>query len=212
MVNLGRAWRRTFWNVYDNLGMLILANTIWLVLAFTIVLKPAASMAIFYMAYLIASDRPARIKDFFIGFKKYLLKSTLIAFTLCIIWLLLIYNIKFYLQHLGITGVILAGISFWLFVFTGMGSIYIYPLLCRGKNIRYTYILVIDNFKTSLILSFYLLILILFEIIVPILGTSTLAIFMQNAFMEIERRYNPDLELKEPRRRFRELLRPWESA
>lgn len=212
MVNLGRAWRRTFWNLYDNLGMLILANTIWLLPALTIVLKPAASMAMFYIAYLIVSDRPAGIKDFFIGFKKYFLKSTVISFTLCIIWLLLIYNIKFYLQHLGITGVILAGISFWLFIFITIGSIYIYPLLCRGKNIRYSYILVIDNFKTSLILSFYLLILILFEIIVPILGTSILAIFMQNAFMEVERRYNSHLEPKEPRRRFRELLRPWESA
>lgn len=210
--SLSRAWRRTFWHVYDNLGLLLIANTVWLVLAFTIVLKPAASMAMFYTAYLIVNNRSVRIKHFFIGLRKYFIKSTFNIFTLCAIWLLLIFNIKFYLGHFGIIGTILAGISFWLLIFSLMSLLYIYPLLCRGKNIKYSFILVIDNFKASSLLLFYSLILMVLELLAPILGIGILAIFIQNAFLEIEKQYNPRLEITEPKRRFREILKPWEFS
>lgn len=214
--SLGRAWRRTFWHVYDNLGLLILTNTLWLIFAFTIILKPAASMALFHVAYLIIKDRPVKISDFFAAFKRYFLKISFLIFILCIIWLFLLFNIKFYLQHFGLIGLILSGITFWLLLFSLLGLVYIYPLLCRGhgiwRTVRYSYVLTIDNLRITLFLFFYLLILVFLEILIPILGVAVLTVFMQNAFLEIERRYNPSIEIPEPMRRVGELLRPWKFS
>lgn len=214
--SLGRAWHRTFWHIYDNLGLLILTNILWLILAFTIILKPAASMALFHVAYLVINDKPVRAWDFFNGFKKYFLRVTLLIFLLCIVWLFLLFNIRFYLNRFGIIGIILSGINFWFFLFSLLGLIYIYPLLCRGhgiwKTVRYSYILALDNLKITIILFFYLLILVLCEIVVPILGMAILTVFMQNAFLEVERRYNPSVEIKQPKKSIKELLRPWEFS
>lgn len=210
--NLRRAWRRTFWHVYDNIALLILANCLWLGLSVTIILIPAATIAIFHIAHEITHNRPAKIKNFFTAMRKYFLKITLIALILCVFWFSVSFNIKFYLQH----WTVLAGVTFWLYIFSLLGLIYICPLLCRGfgtvKSIKYSYVFVIDNLRISLLLTFYLLLLICLEILLPILGLGVLAVFASNAFLEIEKRYNPELEINEPKRTLTELLRPWEFS
>lgn len=214
--NLGRAWRRTFWQVYDNLGLIIAANILWLILAFTILLIPAATASMFYVAYLIVHERSVSIKTFFIGLPKYFLKSTFLLLIICAVFLLLIFNMLFYLQHFGITGIILAGISFWLCVFSATAFLYIYPLLSRDKSLwkilRYSYILVLDNPKVTLQLFICLVILLFLEVILPIIAIGVLAVFLQNSFLEIMSRYNPDIEIAEPHRKFRELWRIWDFS
>lgn len=206
--NLNRAWRRTFWQVYDNLGLIVLVSLLWLILSFTVILLPVATSSIFYIAYLITQDKPVHIKDFFSCMPRYFLKSTAIIFSF---WLL-IFNIKFYAQHLGILGLILSGISFWLFIFSVIALIYIFPLITWGKKVWYAYILIFANLKLTLQLLIYLIFSLFLEIILPILGIGILAVFLQNSFLEIISQYNPDMEITEPHRRFRELLQTWDFS
>lgn len=212
--NLSRAWRRTFWHVYDNLGFVLLVNILWLLFSLTIIFLPSATISLFYMAYLIVHDRPVRIKYFFIYIVKYFLKSTSLILLLCIVCLLLVFNMIFYLKHFRILGIILAGISFWLCFFSAMAFLYILPLLCRRKGILKTlwhsYLLVLDNFKMSLILFITSLILLCLEIVIPIIGIAIMAVFIQNAFLEIEARYNQEIEIAVPKRRLKELFKMWE--
>lgn len=214
--NFNRAWRRTFWQVYDNLGLLILSSLLWLVFSFTILLLPIATAAIFYIAYLIALDKPVNIKNYFLCAPKYFFRSALIIFSMCAVFLALAFNMKFYIKHFGILGLILSGITFWLFLFSVMALIYIFPLITRDKHIwetlRYSYILVFDNFKITLQLLIYLVFFLFLEIILPIIGIGLLAVFFQNSFLEIISRYNPDMEITEPRRKFRELWRVWDFS
>lgn len=214
-VNIRRAWRRTFWYVYDNLGLLLAINILWLLFSITIIFFPVATAGLFYVAYLIIQERPVKVKDFFISFNKYFLKSTFLVFFLFTLYFVFIFNIVFYLKRLGILGLVLSGISFWLLLFTKFASIYIFPLLCRNKRtkdaIKYSYILLFDNFKITLITFFYLLILFFVELLLPIMGMGIISVFIQNVFLEIEKRYNPKLEISEPERKFRELFKIWES-
>lgn len=211
--NLSRAWRRTFWHVYDNLGLLIAINILWLLCSITVIGLPAATTALFYIAYLIVLDKSVKFNNFFVFLLKYFFISTFITLILCIGYLFLLFNIRFYLHHFGIIGAIFGGTSFWLFIFFLLILIYIFPLMCRYNNflriLKYCFILTMDNLKTTLILFFTTIVFLGLEIIIPIISLAILAIFIQNAFLEIESRYNSEIEIKEPRRNFREIWKMW---
>lgn len=211
--NLGRAWRRTFWQVYDNLGLFLLVNTLWFLLSITIIGLPTATSALFHVAYLVSLDRPLKLKDFFIFLRKKIFISTFITILLCVTYLFLLFNIRFYLRHFGIIGVTLSGISFWLLIILLMTSTYVFPLQCRYSNYRkilkYSFILTLDNLKTTFILFITTGIFLCLEIVLPIISIAILAVFTQNAFLEIESMYNSNLTIIEPRRNFRELWKIW---
>lgn len=221
--NLSRAWRMTFWHVYDNLGLLLLANILWLFFLIiplffpiTLLLFPTATASLFYISHLIVADKPVKLKCFFSYMIKHFVKNTVLIFMLCTIYFFLIFNIKFYLHHFGVLGVILGGISAWLLILLLMALVYTFPLLCKYNNLwkilKYSFILTLDNFKTTFILFITTLILLCLEIAMPIIVMSVLAIFIQNAFLEIESRYNTDLIIKESRRSFREIWKMWDFS
>lgn len=214
--NLTRAWHRTFWHVYDNLGLVLIVNILWLLFSITILFLPVATFSLFYIAYLIVHDKPVKAKYYFISLLKDFLKSTSLIFFICILFLVFIFNMIFYLKRFGMLGIILAGIIFWLCFFSAIACVYVFPFLCRQKGglkiLYYSYLLVLDNFKISLIIFFTCLILILIEILLPIIGMGILAIFIQNAFLEVETRYKPEIEIAIPKRKFRELVKMWEFS
>lgn len=214
--SLGRAWRKSFWAFYDHLGLMVILSLIWLCAAFTVFLIPAVTSALYHVAYLIIRDKQVKLKDFFYIMPKYIIKSTFLTLTFAIFILLLLLNIKFYLSHLGTVGIILAGISFWFFLFLLLMGIYIFPLLCinkgYNKSIQYSLLLVLNNIGFSLRTALFIIILLGLEIILPIIGIGILAIFNQEAFLELQALYDQDIKITEPKRTFKELLRPWELS
>lgn len=214
--SLGRAWRRTFWAIYDHLGLMVILSLIWLISIFTIFLVPATTAALYHIGYLISHDKKVQLKDFFYNIPKYYIKSTFIILAFLLFSLLLLLNIRFYLSHLGIFGIILAGISFWILLLIPLIGIYVFPLLCMGKGLkgclRYSSLLLLNNIKFSLGFAFFIIILLLLEIFLPIIGIGFLAVFSQEAFLELQAQYNRDIIITEPRRSLKELLRPWEFS
>lgn len=214
--SIGRAWRRTFWVTYDHLGLMVILSLIWLICIFTVVLMPAATAALFHIAYLTTYNKQVKLKDFFYTLPKYLIKSTYIVFTFVLFSLLLLLNLRFYLSHFGILGIILAGISFWLLLLVLLMGVYIFPLICLGKGykktLQYSLLLVLNNLKFSLKFVLSTIILLGLEILLPIISIGLLAIFSQEAFLELQARYDQDIKITEPRRSFKELLKPWEFS
>jgi hypothetical protein len=214
--NINRALKRTFWNVYDNLGLIIGATTIWLLLSLTIILMPAATAALFYIAHKTTLDEPVTINDFLKAMPRFFFQSLLVFTTFCVLSLLPLANIKFYTHKFGLAGMFFAGITFWVFFFSSLASIYSFPLLTRNKGyiktIKYSYILVFANIRFSLLLIVPLFLLIFFEAIIPFIGIGILSVFLQNAFLEIESLYNTDIKINECNRTFREIWRTWDFS
>ena len=73
---------RLFWR---HLGMLVVANILWLLLSLLVITWPAATAGLFYLARCVvqeelgSSPRDARLGDFWHGFKQYWLRSSLLA-------------------------------------------------------------------------------------------------------------------------------------
>lgn len=214
--NLGRAWRRTFWTSYDHLGLMVILSLIWLICFFTVILMPAATTSLFRVSYMIIHYKKVKLKDSFCLLIKYFAVSTSVVLTFILLFFLLLLNIKFYLSHLGIIGIILAGISFWIFILGLLMCIYIFPLMSIGKGyketFKYSLLLVLNNLKFSLKSIFCLVILLALEVLFPIIGIGIIAIFSQEALIELQARYDPDIIIKDSRRTFKEILKPWEFS
>ena len=73
---------RLFWR---HLGMLVVANILWLLLSLPIVTWPAATAGLFYLVRRVvqeeleASPQDARLGDFWEGFRQYWLRSSLLT-------------------------------------------------------------------------------------------------------------------------------------
>src|SRR5215210_3047606 len=73
---------RLFWR---HLGMLVVANILWLLLSLPIVTWPAATAGLFYLVRRVvqeemeASPQEARLGDFWDGFRRYWLRSSVLS-------------------------------------------------------------------------------------------------------------------------------------
>lgn len=73
---------RLFWR---HLGMLVVANILWLLLSLLIITWPAATAGLFYLVRRVvqeelgSSPREAHLGDFWDGFRQYCLRSTLLT-------------------------------------------------------------------------------------------------------------------------------------
>lgn len=204
-----RVWKRTFWQVYDNIGLLFIVTTLWVLFSLTVIFLPSATAALFYIAYLIIQDKPARISGFFKNIYRLFLKSTLLIIIFLGLCSLLILNIKFYIKNAGFLGFILAGINFWMLLFAGLSLIYLFPLITRGKTIfdtlKYSFLLTLINFKANLITAVIVIIFLVLEIIIPVIGMGILAVFLQNIFLETEAGYSHEITIESPKRKLKEL-------
>jgi len=211
-INLNRALRRTFWQSYDNLGLLTIATIFWLLLSLTVVLLPAATVLLFYLAKEITKDITLRVKDFFNFSPKRILNSYAVFLTLFSITILLPVNLNFYLRNLHLAGLVLAGIYFWIFILVGFYSLYTLPLLSRDKSykdiFKYSFLIALGNIKSTFYLWILTFIFLFIEIIIPIFGMGLLAVFLQNIFLEFEKLNDPSTEIEEPKRNIKEL---WEN-
>ena len=202
--SIARAWKMTFWTTYDNLGLLIALNLIWLLSSLTILLIPAATAGLFVIARLLITEKTAGIKDFFYATFKYLIISTLTVLIFVVFFFFFAFNIRFYLDNPRLLGIVLAGINFWLLFICCLMSLYIYPLLTIDKKLlvilRYSFILTTKHIGLLCLLA----------IILPIIGIALLAIFCQNCFLELQHLYQPEQQINKPARSLKELWRPWE--
>jgi uncharacterized membrane protein YesL len=148
-----------FWDTYDNLGHIILANVLWFLcnlpglsliylvfhistgfnLFWILLLIPlgifsVTTAGLFAYTKQLIELQDNSIKSFFLGMKQYYGKAMGIAIIHLILFVLIIVNINFYLQLRGnmqMLAVVLAGLAFWCGIFVALESLYAFAVLVQ---------------------------------------------------------------------------------
>ena len=128
--------------LWRRVGLLLLANLLWLGLSLLVVTWPAATAGLFYLARRVAEEeltadpQPATIADFWIGFRQYWRRSSILAIGDLAGLALIVLALRFYgastitplswlVGPIALIGLAWAGAQF-----------YIYPLLIQRSDTR----------------------------------------------------------------------------
>ncbi|MBN1351493.1 DUF624 domain-containing protein [candidate division KSB1 bacterium] len=221
--------KKTFWNTYDNLGRLLLMNFMTVVLSLTIIGIPFAAIGLFAASRKMVSYEEVEMKDFWRHWQPFWKRGVALAAILIFVFILMLVNLRFYLDMLGSAGAsgaasavlsLIFGLVIWLFIFFCMLLPYVFPVLIAidatiKTTLRNSFFLMLDNLKVSI----YLLInclawlsLGLFTggLLALFLSLSAIAVMSSTALREVLKQYEqsePDEE--EEVRGFRDLIKPW---
>jgi uncharacterized membrane protein YesL len=218
-------FKRFLWNSYDHIGLLVLANLLWLALCLPVITAPAATAGLFHLARRIANHEPASIRDFFEGFREHFFPALRVGALVLAVAVILWVNVDFY-SHLGgratVPGMLLAAVMIWIGVFAVLIHAHLFPLIVHGERgtraaLRKAALLTLDNpgFTIGITvqaLSVSALCVITCAGLVLALG-SLLAVLLTTGHRELLKKYFPDSEAAgEPpeNRTLRDAVRPWE--
>jgi hypothetical protein len=220
------AFKRFMWHAYDHLGLLVLANLLWVTLCLPVITAPAATAGLFLLARRIANGEPASIADMLTGFREQFLPALKVGFATLVVVLLLWINVDFY-SHLGgwatLPGMLLAAVMIWGAAFVLLMHVHLHPLIADGDTglptlLRKSSLLVLDNIGYSVGIAVQAL---LVAFLCAITGAglflalgSFVALLLSCGHRELLKRYFPDSEeASEPEetRGWRDFWRPWET-
>ena len=226
---LGQITKKAFWNTYDHLGRLLLMNFLAVILSLTLVGIPLAAIGLYASARKIANYEDVEMKDFWQHWSNYWKAGVLLLLILIIAFVILMANLKFYLDLLenkgpsGAVGIVLSlifGLMVWFFLFFCMVALYVYPVLIATAGsvkttLQNSFFLMMDNLKASIYLfvnSLIWLALGFFSggLIILCLSFSVIAVISSTVVRELLKQYQesePDEE--EEVRGFSDLIKPW---
>jgi uncharacterized membrane protein YesL len=219
-------FKRFLWNSYDHIGVLVIANLLWLALCLPIITAPAATAGLFHMARKVADHESLALSDFFQGFRQHFFPALRAGALMLAVAVILWVNVDFY-SHLGgraaIPGMVLASAMVWIGVFALLIHAHLFPLIVSGERgtraaLRKAALLTLDNpgFTIGITvqaLSVSVLCLITGAGLVLALG-SFLAVLLTTGHRELLKKYFPDSDAaREPAeaRTLRDAIRPWEG-
>lgn len=225
---LRSTFKRFFWNSYDHLGLLVLANLLWVALSIPVVTAPAATAALFHVARRIANQEDVSVRDFLAGFRLHFFPALKIGAFDAVTGVLLWINFDFY-AHLGgraaLVGALLAAAMIWIAAFLVFMHAHVFALVVEGERslrvtLRRAALLTLDNpaftFGITLQALSVATLCILTGIGLFLVLGSLAAVLLATGHRELLKKYFPEssdaLEDDEETRGFRDLIRPWESA
>jgi uncharacterized membrane protein YesL len=221
------AFKRSIWSTYDHIGLLVLANLLWVVLCLPVVTAPAATAGLFHLAREVARGKNPSLRAFFVGFRTRFLPAFKLALVDLAALLVLWVNIDFY-SHMRsgavIPGMILAAAMVWVAAFFLLMHAHLYPLLVGGESslrqlLRKAALLTLDNLAFTIGIAFQALSLSVLCVVtgagLVLINGSAVAVLLTTGHWELLRKYSDDPE-KSPElpetRTLRSLWRPWESG
>lgn len=195
---LSRTLAKFWWDTYDFLGQLVLANILSFLASCLIIPIPGIWAAFLYFTAQISDDREPVFADFWVGFKRYFLRSTLLTLIAVLVIGTLIVNILFYMNSavvpssLRIPAAIAAGFCFWLMIFALMVLLYAYPIMVTqnagiGFTLKRAALIVLDNPLYSfaiLIMLAGILVLALVTFVGPAVFLYALSATMANSALD----------------------------
>jgi uncharacterized membrane protein YesL len=221
------AFRRAMWSTYDHIGLLVLANLLWLLLTLPVVTAPAAAAGLFSLCAELAEESEPRLSSFFRGFRRWFRPAFKLGLVEAAATVVLWVNIDFY-SHLrggaSVPGLILSAVMVWLAAFFLLMHVHLFPLLVGGETrlrtlLRKAALLTLDNLAftagiaaQSLALS--VLCLVTGAGLVLVIG-SAVAMLLTSGHGELLRKYSDDPDLPPDAletRTFRDLWRPWDGG
>jgi len=222
---LARSFKRFFWLTYDHLGLMLLANLLWLALSIGVVTMPAATAGLVALARRVAAGEDASARDLLRGFREHFVPALKVGLFDLAVLLVLWVNIDFY-SHLSgraqIPGFALAAVLVWAAAFWVLMHIHIYAVLVDGERhlrpiVRNAALLTLDNptFTIGAALQSFMLIMLSILTGVGVIGimSSLLSLLHATGHRELLRKYRDGIPEDAPENRtWRHLWRPWESS
>jgi uncharacterized membrane protein YesL len=221
------AFRRALWKTYDHIGLLVLANLLWIVLSLPLVTAPAATAGLFHLARELPGDGKPGVHLFFAGFRRHFWPAFKVGVADLAAALVLWVNIDFY-SHLrgggALPGMLLAALMIWLSLLFALMHVHIFPMLVVGERslrqlLRKSLLLTLDNLLFTIGLGAQTLALTVLCVItgagLVFLGGSLPAVLLTSGRRALLTKYSddPGSDSEEPETRtFRDLWRPWESG
>lgn len=137
---MGTAFR-AFWaalkDYYEEMFRLVGANLLWAVLAIPVVTLPPATAGMLYLTNQVAHHKSVELGMFFEGFKKYFVKSWLLALLNAAVLTIFYVNFTFYGKMVGGQwGAILQGLFVGLGVMWCLIQLYVFPMLLEQQEPR----------------------------------------------------------------------------
>jgi uncharacterized membrane protein YesL len=219
------AFKRAVWETYDHIGLLVLANLLWIVLSLPIVTAPAATAGLFHIAARIDRGDDASLHHFFAGFRLRFVPALKLGIVDLAALLVLWVNIDFYSHLRGVgtlPGMILAAAMVWLGAFYFLMHAHLYPLLTEGETslrqlLRKSALLTLDNLAFTVGITFQSLSLSILCVVtgagLVLINGSLVAVLLTAGHRELRGKYHSWEDRPSPETRtWRDLWRPWESG
>ena len=231
---LRRTYKKWFWNTYDHVGTLIVANVLWVLCAAPVFTLPASTAGLFRVTSRIAAYQDVGVREFFIGFRTHFWPSVRLCGFYFVCLTVLLVNGLFYnrlMDDWPWISAILSGGMLWAILFVGLTGMVTFPLLVQTHDpvrviIKKGVALVLDNIVfTGVVFISGLGVLILGAVTgagLLIGAVSAIGVLFSTGFRELEKKYSPysdvqdvststdaDQDLEEPRG-WRDLFRPWD--
>lgn len=128
--------------LWRRVGLLLLANLLWLGLSLLVITWPAATAGLFYLARRVAEEeltadpQPATIDDFWIGFRQYWRRSSILAIGDLAGLALIVLALRFYGESTVTPLSWLVGPITLIGLAWAGAQFYIYPLLIQRSDTR----------------------------------------------------------------------------
>ena len=221
------AFKRSVWSTYDHIGLLVLANLLWVVLCLPVVTAPAATAGLFHLAREVARGKKPSLRDFFVGFRTRFLPAFKLGLVDLAALLVLWVNVDFYSHMRGgaaIPGMVLAAAMVWVAAFFLLMHAHLYPLLAGGESslrqlLRKSALLTLDNLAFTIGITFQALSMSVLCIVtgagLVLINVSAVAVLLTTGHRELLRKYSDSSERSPDlleTRTLRDLWRPWETG
>jgi len=219
------AFRRSIWSTYDHIGLLVIANLLWLALCIPVVTAPAATAGLFHLARQITRGEEVSLRHFFAGFREHFLAALKLGVVDLAAVLVLWINVDFYSHLRGgatVPGMILAAAMIWVAVFYWLMHVQLYTLLVNGASslrqlLRKSALLTLDNLGFTFGIAFQGLALSALCLVtgagLVLINASAVAVLLVSGHDEVKRRYHSwEPEPPAETRTLRDIWRPWESG
>lgn len=219
------AFKRSIWGTYDHIGLLVLANLLWVALSLPVVTAPAATAGLFHLAGRIAHEEDVSLRDFFAGFRSHFVPALKLGAVELVLVLLLWVNVDFYSHMRGgatIPGMVLAAVMVWAAAFFILMHAHLYPLLADGETslrqlLRKSALLTLDNLAFTIGITIQGLALSVLCVVtgagLVLINASAVAVLFATGHDELRRKYHSWEPSPDPETRtLRDIWRPWESG
>lgn len=195
---LSRTIAKFWWDTYDFLGQFVLANIVSFFATLLVIPIPGIWAGFLYFSAQITDEKEPEFSDFWIGFKKYFVRSALLTLIGFIAIFVLVVNILFYMNSpvvpasLRIPAAIAAGLCFWAIIYVLMVLIYAYPIMVTQNvglwmTLKRAALIVLDNpLYSFMVLAMLVSILVLAAItfVGPVVFLYALSATMVNSALD----------------------------
>jgi len=216
--------KKSFWDFYDNLGVALLVNIVWLVLSLPIITLPFTFIGLFGVSYKIAKRDKVLLRDFFSSIKRLFKAGIFLEILFLFLFWLPFFNIVVIAPAMGKgEGLLVLLFSvFFLALFT-LVSLYFFPLLLADNgftnSFKYAIFFVRDNARFTILLLMQIFVLLFVFIIsgfgIILLSGIVVTIFLQNVLQELVAKYKQDqvVDYSEyEKRSLREIFLFWKES